>query len=63
MKAQQVDRKLQTVDRLHGLELQTASLILHRTKHLERLKKLKEYTRMNQCSFRDNQIDILLNGE
>jgi hypothetical protein len=55
-----VDRKLQTVERLHGLELQTANLILHRKKHIQRLKKLKEYTRMNKCTFRDKQIKKLI---
>jgi len=55
-----VDRKLQTVERLHGLELQTANLILHRKKHIQRLKKLKDYTRMNKCTFRDKQIKKLI---
>ena len=63
MKAQQVDRKLQTVEGLRGVEIQTASLILHKRKHLQRLKKLKEYSRMKSCTFRDEQIKILLNGE
>ena len=55
-----VDRRLQTVERLHGLELQTAKLIIHRKKHIQRLKKLKEYTRMNKCTFRDKQIRKLI---
>lgn len=63
MKAQYVERKLETVDGLHGLETQTASLILFRKKHFEKLKKLKEYSRMKSCTFRDEQIEILLNGE
>ena len=60
MSPKKVDRKLQTVERLHGLELQTANLILHRKKHIQRLKKLKEYTRMNKCTFRDKQIKKLI---
>ena len=60
MSPKKVDRKLQTVERLHGLELQTANLILHRKKHIQRLKKLKEYTRMKKCTFRDKQIKKLI---
>ena len=60
MSPKKVDRKLQTVERLHGIELQTAMLILHRKKHIQRLKKLKEYTRMNKCTFRDKQIKKLI---
>ena len=56
----QVDKKLQTVEGLHGLEIQTANLILHRKKHIQRLKKLKEYTRMNKCTIRDKQIKKLI---
>lgn len=56
----QVDKKLQTVEGLHGLEIQTASLILHRKKHIQRLKKLKEYARMKKCTFRDKQIEKLI---
>jgi hypothetical protein len=55
-----VDRLLQTVERLHGLELQTAKLILHKKRHIQRLKKLKEYTRMNKCTFRDKRIKQLI---
>lgn len=60
MSPKKVDRKLQTVECLHGLELQTANLILHRKKHIQRLKKLKEYARMNKCTFRDKQIKKLI---
>jgi len=63
VKTQYVERKLATVDELHGLETQTASLILHRKKHFERLKKLKEYSRMKDCTFRDKQLNRLLYGE
>ena len=55
-----VDRRLQIVERLHRLELQTAKLLIHKKKHIQKLKKLKEYTRMNKCTFRDKQIKKLI---
>ncbi len=46
---------------LQAIERAVAHLIFERRSHLRKLTKLKDYTTMNRCSFREEQINKMLN--
>ena len=55
-----VYEKFEFVDQMHKIEKSVAVLAIQHRKRLEKLHKLKDYTTMKKCNFRDKQLDKLL---
>jgi hypothetical protein len=53
--------KFELPSQMQRIEKSVAILIMQHRKRLEKLHKLKDYTTMKKCDFRDEQLDKLLN--
>ena len=59
----QLQTKYEMSGNLTVIEKAVAIVIIKRRKHLKNLRKLKDYLSMNKCTFRDEKINKMLNGD
>ena len=52
--------KFELPGQMQKIEKSVAILIIQHRKRLQKLHKLKDYTTMKKCNFRDKQLDKLL---
>jgi len=55
-----LDQKFEMTQRLAQIEISVAALIIKRRRTLTNLVKLKNYATMQECDFRDKQIEKLI---
>ena len=55
-----LDQKFEMTQRLAQIEISVAALIIKRRRTLTNLIKLKNYATMQECDFRDKQIEKLI---
>jgi len=53
--------KFELPSQMQKIEKSVAILIIQHRKRLQKLHKLKDYTTMKKCNFREKQLDKLLN--
>ena len=53
-------KKFEMTQRLAQIEISVAALIIKRRRTLTNLVKLKNYATMQECDFRDKQIEKLI---
>lgn len=53
--------KFELPGQMQKIEKSVAILIIQHRKRLQKLHKLKDYTTMKKCNFREKQLDKLLN--
>lgn len=53
-------KKFEMTERLAQIEISVAALIIKRRRTLTNLVKLKNYATMQECDFRDKQIEKLI---
>ena len=55
-----LDQEFEMTQRLAQIEISVAALIIKRRRTLTNLVKLKNYATMQECDFRDKQIEKLI---
>lgn len=55
-----LDQKFEMTQRLAQIEISVAALIIKRRRTLTNLIKLKNYATMQECDFRDKQLQKLI---
>jgi len=55
-----LEQKFEMTQRLAQIEISVAALIIKRRRTLTNLIKLKNYTTMQECDFRDKQLQKLI---
>ena len=60
MTSRALDQKFEMTQRLAQIEISVAALIIKRRRTLTNLVKLKNYATMQECDFRDKQIEKLI---
>ena len=55
-----LDQKFEMTQRLAQIEISVAALIIKRRRTLTNLVKLKNYATMQECDFRDKQLQKLI---
>jgi hypothetical protein len=55
-----LNQKFEMTQRLAQIEISVAALIIKRRRTLTNLVKLKNYATMQECDFRDKQIEKLI---